>query len=140
MAQRILPVLLVLAQRAELAAQQLSDRGNRVKALRDALEQQLNTIPRITIFAKDEARIPNTLLFSVEGYDGETLLMQLDRKGIAVSSGSACHSGKTEASHVLLAMDVDDDVARGAIRVSFGKDNQADDVKQFVDVLKNIIE
>jgi cysteine desulfurase len=64
----------------------------------------------------------------VAGIDGETLLMQLDRIGIAVSSGSACASGKNEASHVLMAMGVDADTARGAIRISLGKDTTESDV------------
>ena len=65
--------------------------------------------------------------------------MQLDRKGIAVSSGSACHSGQTEPSHVLMAMGVERQIARNAIRVSFGKDNKPEDVTEFVDALKDIV-
>ena len=60
--------------------------------------------------------------------DGETLVMQLDRAGIAVSSGSACASGSTEPSHVLLAMGVAPEIARGAVRVSIGKDTTAADI------------
>ena len=125
---------------AELAAQQLDHRASHAKALRDDLEQQLSALVGITIFAAGEQRIPNTIQFSVKGFDGEALLMQLDKKGIAVSSGSACDSTRTEPSHVLLAMGVDEDTARGAIRVSFGKDNKAEDVKQFMDALKSIVE
>ena len=67
-------------------------------------------------------RLPNTLQLAVAGLDGETLLMQLDKAGIAVSSGSACSSGKTEPSHVLMAMGVDAELARGAIRISLGRE------------------
>jgi cysteine desulfurase len=73
--------------------------------------------------------------FSLAGYEGEALLMQLDRKGFAVSSGSACASGRGEPSHVLLGMGIDHEVAAGAIRVSLGKDNTEAEIDQFLAVL-----
>lgn len=124
---------------AELAAKALDQRQNQLTALRDELIAALSEIDVITLFATDVDRLPNTVQFSVAGFDGEALVMQLDRKGIAVSSGSACHSGQTEPSHVLMAMGVSEDVARNAIRVSFGKDNKAEDVNEFMEALKNII-
>ena len=70
----------------------------------------------------------------------ETLLMQLDRAGFAVSSGSACTSGKTEPSHVLSAMGVADELALAAVRVSFGRDNTSDDVDAFAQALSVIVD
>ena len=83
------------------------------------------------------ARIPNTSFFAIDGIEGETLVMALDRKGFAVASGSACSSDSTEPSHVLLAMGVHPDLARGAIRVSFGQQNTAVQVADLLDTLKS---
>jgi cysteine desulfurase len=85
------------------------------------------------------SRIPNTSFFAVNGIEGETLVMALDRKGFAVASGSACSSDSTEPSHVLLAMGVSEDLARGAVRVSFGGHNTAQQVSNLLDTLKNEI-
>ncbi len=76
--------------------------------------------------------------FGVQGWEGEALLMALDRKGIAVSSGSACSSGKGEPSHVLLGMGLPRDVAYGAIRVSLGKDNTVAEIDRFLAVLSQL--
>jgi cysteine desulfurase len=94
----------------------------------------------VKIFAEQAERLPNTVQFGVEGFNGETLLMQLDRKAIAVSSGSACTSGKTEPSHVLTAMNIEDSLANSAIRVSFGKNNTMPDVEKLFTALTDIIE
>jgi cysteine desulfurase len=124
---------------AELAVLKLEQRSQQLSVMRDALTEALSKTAGITLFSADVERLPNTVLFSVEGFDGEALLMQLDRKSIAVSSGSACDSSKTAPSHVLMAMGVSEQVARNTIRVSFGKDNQAEDVDKFMDALMNII-
>jgi cysteine desulfurase len=79
--------------------------------------------------------LPNTVQLAIAGIDGETLLMQLDRAGIAVSSGSACSSGKTEPSHVLMAMGVDAELARGAIRISLGRDTTESDIERLLAAL-----
>ncbi len=113
---------------AELAKTQLQQRAVHARGLRDRLEQGLVRYQEITLFAREVERLPNTVQLAVAGIDGETLLMQLDRAGIAVSSGSACASGKNEASHVLMAMGVDADIARGAIRISLGKDTTATEI------------
>ena len=80
------------------------------------------------MFAQQASRLPNTVQLAVAGIDGETLLMQLDRAGIGVSSGSACSSGKNEPSHVLMAMGIEATVARGAIRISLGRDTTQQDI------------
>jgi cysteine desulfurase len=113
---------------AELARAQLEQRTAHTRGLRDRLEQGLARYAEVTVFARKAERLSNTVQMAVAGIDGETLLMQLDRVGIAVSSGSACASGKNEASHVLMAMGVDVDTARGAIRISLGKDTTESDV------------
>lgn len=80
-------------------------------------------------------RLPNTVFFALEGLDGETLVGKLDRAGHAVASGSACSSANPEPSHTLLAMGVEPTVARGAVRVSLGRDTTAADVDAFLATL-----
>ena len=122
----------------ELAVANLSSFTSHTKALRDQFEQGLQSL-NVTIFSNEVARIPNTCFFSVHGIEGETLVMALDRKSFAVASGSACNSDSTEPSHVLLAMGVSADLARGAVRVSFGGHNTAQQVSDLLDTLKNEI-
>lgn len=122
----------------ELAVANLSRFASHTKALRDQFEQGLKSL-NVTIFSNEVARIPNTSFFAVNGIEGETLVMALDRKGFAVASGSACSSDSTEPSHVLLAMGVSEDLARGAVRVSFGGHNNAQQVSNLLETLKNEI-
>jgi len=104
--------------------------------IRDAFEQQLRTqIPAARVIAEHAPRTANTSLFVLPGMDGETLLMQLDLAGFAVASGSACSSGKREASHVLLSMGLSDSQARSSIRVSFGPGNTIEDGEALVAAL-----
>jgi cysteine desulfurase len=124
---------------AELALANLQETSTHMRTLREALEGKLKSISTIQIFAEHAERLPNTVQFGVQGFDGETLLMQLDRKAIAVSSGSACASGKTEPSHVLKAMKITDSLANSAIRVSFGKNNTMSDVETLYSALTDII-
>ena len=125
---------------AELALENLQARSEQALELRTAFEKGLKRLSSVSIFAEQAERLPNTVQFGVEGFDGETLLMQLDRKAIAVSSGSACTSGKTEPSHVLNAMKVPTALANSAIRVSFGKNNTMSDVDGLLAALTDIIE
>ncbi|HEY9277587.1 MAG TPA: cysteine desulfurase family protein [Methylotenera sp.] len=122
----------------ELAVANLSNFTSHTKALRDLFEQGLKSLD-VTIFSNEVSRIPNTSFFAVNGIEGETLVMALDRKGFAVASGSACSSDSTEPSHVLLAMGVSHDLARSAVRVSFGGHNTAEQVSNLLDTLKNEI-
>lgn len=122
---------------AELAALEMDQRSEHCLALRLLLEQGLKTIPNVTIFSKHVARLPNTVQFSIQGIDGEMLLMQLDQKNIAVSSGSACASGGGMASPVLTAMGIDYQMAKSAIRVSLGKDGTEAEINRFITILKS---
>ncbi len=125
---------------AEIAKAELTERSLHARTLRDAIERGLKKISTVSIFAQAVERLPNTVQFGVDGFDGETLLMQLDKKVIAVSSGSACTSGKTEPSHVLKAMKVPDSLALSAIRVSLGKNNTMSDVEALLSALNDIID
>lgn len=124
---------------AELALAEMEARAEHTLALREQLEAGLRARPDAIIFGGGAAqRLPNTLQFGIKGWDGEALLMALDRKGYAVSSGSACASGSGEPSHVLLAMGHDRVTAKGAVRASFGKDNTGSDVEGFLAALAQI--
>ena len=133
------PAIVGFGAAAELARKEQHERAQRMMGLRMALEKGLAEMPAIKIFAEQAERLPNTVQFGVQGFDGETLLMQLDKMGIAVSSGSACTSGKTEPSHVLKAMHIDEQLALSSIRVSFGKDNTLADVETLLKALGEII-
>jgi cysteine desulfurase len=124
---------------AELAAAELEEHGRRLRRLRDRLERDIEKLPGTTVFARTPERLPNTVQFAVAGYDGETLVMLLDRHGIAVSSGSACASGAHEPSPVLVAMGVDPALAAGAVRISLGKGNTEAEVEQLLAVLGRIL-
>lgn len=122
---------------AELAMNELASRSAHTQQLRDHLERRLTVeMPELCIFGQQAERLPNTSFFAVPGVDGETLLMSLDQAGLAVSSGSACSTGEITPSHVLLAMGVDPALARGAVRVSLGKDSRQDEIDRFVGCLK----
>jgi cysteine desulfurase len=124
---------------AELARAELGQRRGHSRVLRDALEAEVRGLPGARIFSGGAERLPNTLQFGIAGLDGEWLVMELDKRGIAVSSGSACHSGSGEPSHVLTAMGLDPAVAKGALRVSFGLGNTQEDVTAVSAALKDIV-
>jgi cysteine desulfurase len=124
---------------AELARLELEARSAHTLALRRRLERGLRSLPGVTLFAETTQRLPNTVQFSVPSFDGETLVMNLDRLGFAVSSGSACASGGNVPSPVLTAMGVDAETARGAIRVSLGRGNTEFEVDQFMEALKGLL-
>jgi len=104
--------------------------------LRDAFELGLRDLGA-TIFGTKAARLPNTSFFAFNEIEGETLVMAMDRKGFAVASGSACSSDSTEPSHVLMAMGVASDLARGAVRVSFGANNTSEELKHCLSAIQS---
>lgn len=123
---------------AQLAREELPARVAALQALRDQLDAGLDALPGAQRFAAQAPRLCNTTQFRLSGFDGESLLMALDQAGCAVSSGSACASGRGEPSHVLLAMGVAPDEAKGAIRVSLGRDNQSADVERLLQELQRL--
>lgn len=119
----------------ELATSNLTAFDMHTENLRQHLEIGLMKLHAV-IFGQNGLRIPNTSFFAFRNLDGETLVTALDKAGFAVASGSACSSDSGEPSHVLLAMGVDEDTARGAIRVSFGINNTLDQVPNFLKALE----
>jgi cysteine desulfurase len=114
------------AAKAAIAA--LDHEANRLERLRDRLESGLCQTPDAVVFAADAQRLPNTTLFTVPGLRAETAVIGFDLAGIAVSSGSACSSGKVQPSHVLEAMGVGPELAQGAVRLSLGWSTSEADV------------
>jgi cysteine desulfurase len=124
---------------AELALADLADAASQA-ALRDELEKGARAIaPDAVVLSARVERLPNTTCIAVPGAKAETLVIGLDLAGIAVSSGSACSSGKVEASHVLSAMGVPEDVAQGAIRVSLGFATRRADIDNFLKAFAELI-
>ena len=115
----------------ERATARLEDEARRLAGLRDRLEAGL-VASGMRIFSADAPRLPNTTFFTADGFDGETLVAKLDRAGFACASGSACSSANPEPSHTLLAMGIERDAARGAVRVSLGRDTSMADVEGFL--------
>ncbi len=128
-----------LGKAAELARLEIEHKQHYLRTLRDSFEARLADIPGSVVFGQEAPRLPNTTFFALPYYHGETLLMELDRAGFALASGSACHSSVTEPSHVLKAMGVDDYLALNAIRVSFGMGNVPEDVERLIDKLQQLV-
>ena len=130
---------------AELAASRLEN-FSQTMALRDSIEATLLPIcaengldDRLVIFGSDVERVGNSCLFSVNGLKAETALIAFDLDGVAVSSGSACSSGKVGSSHVLQAMGIAPEIARGAIRISLGWNSTQEDVAHFERSFRRIV-
>jgi cysteine desulfurase len=112
-----------------------------MSALRKRLEDGVRALtPDAIIFGAEAERLPNTTLVAVPGGKAETLVIGFDLEGVAVSSGSACSSGKVAPSHVLAAMGVPAELARGAIRVSTGPATTNAEIDRFLDVWKKLVE
>jgi cysteine desulfurase len=125
----------------ELAQSEMPERNEHTRCLRDRFEKQLaETVGEIVFNGNSEQRLPHLSNISFRFIEGEGLLIHLDMQGVAVSSGSACSSGTLEPSPVIQALGRDDELARGSIRFSFGKDNTEEDVDYVLDVLTRAVE
>ncbi len=118
----------------ELAGQRLREVAPRLAAMRDTFERGLSGMGAI-VFGAEAPRVPNTSYFAFPGIEGETLVIELDKAGFELASGAACSSTSTEPSATLLAMGVAPEFARGAVRLSLGRDNQPEQVEDFLKVL-----
>jgi cysteine desulfurase len=116
----------------------LDDDAERLERLRNQLERGLRQAPEIIIFSEDAPRLPNTVLFTAPGLKAETAVIGFDLAGIAVSSGSACSSGKVQPSHVLAAMGFSPDLAQGAVRLSLGWSTSEEDVNRCLEAWRKL--
>lgn len=124
---------------AELSLAEFAANANHTRRLRGILEEQIKFIEGVEVFGGDVVRVANTSFIGIRDIDAETLIMRLDEHDIALSSGSACSSKSGKPSAILLAMGVDEALARGAIRVSFSHYNTSDEVERFVGILGQLI-
>jgi cysteine desulfurase len=129
------PAIVGFGVAAELAAARVAEQSVRMRAMQVKLESGLAGLGA-RIFAMEVTRLPNTSYFAFPNIDGETLVGKLDREGFAVASGAACSSANPEPSHVLRAMGVAPEIARGAVRVSLGSGNTEDEIDQFINALR----
>lgn len=120
------------------ALQALPEDAKRMATLRDHLENGIRAIAGATIFSDNTERLPNTILFTAPGLKAETAVIGFDLEGIAVSSGSACSSGKVQSSHVLSAMGFDPAVAQGAVRLSLGWSTEPDDINRALEAWRKL--
>jgi cysteine desulfurase len=124
---------------AREAAATLGSEAVRLAVLRDRFEAGVRAVaPEAVVIGAGQARLPNTSLVALQGLSAETAVIAFDLDGVSVSSGSACSSGKVRRSHVLEAMGVDLDLARGALRISFGWSSSEDDVIRALRAFENV--
>ena len=135
------PGIVAFAEAAKLAREELQQRSAHDRTLRDKFEAQVRSRIRDVVMNGDrERRLGHLSNISFRFIEGEGLLINLDLEGVAVSTGSACSSGTLEPSPVIRALGINDELARGSIRFSFGKDNTEDDVDYTIEVLSQAVE
>jgi cysteine desulfurase len=136
------PMIVAFGKACEVAGKNLSENDEKLRKLRDNLEQGIaERIDEIVFNGNRENRLSNIANVSFRQVEGEGLLINLDMQGVAVSTGSACSSGNLEPSPVIRALnDNDEEIARGAIRFSFGKENSQEDVDYLLEVLPKAVE
>ncbi len=126
---------------AELAQNEMNERNDHTRRLRDRFETEVERrISNIVFNGNREQRLPHVSNISFRFIEGEGLLIHLDMQGVAVSTGSACSSGTLEPSPVIRALGRDEELSRGAIRFSFGKDNTEEEVDYVLEVLPRAVE
>lgn len=130
------PALVGFGEAARLAALELPERARSLAALRDRFEAGLAAIPDARIHCAGSPRLPQTSNVAFPGLEGESLLLRLDAAGFAVSTGSACSSGRPEPSRTLLALGIEPDEALASLRVSFGISNVESEVDAFLEALE----
>lgn len=135
------PLIAGLGRAADLAAENVLGEMERVRALRDRLQEGLSqSVSNLVVNGANTHRLPNTLSVCFPGVDGEALLVLMDRAGIVASSGSACLSHRLEPSHVLLAMGVDEKTAKGAVRFGLSRYTTMEEIDRVIDLLPGLVQ
>lgn len=130
-----------LGKAIEIASQNIDEYNSKLISLRDrTIEEITRRIPFVKLNGDRYKRLPGNVNFSFEFIEGESLLLMLDMKGIAASSGSACTSGSLDPSHVLLAIGLPHEIAHGSLRLTFGEENTQEDVDYVLEVLPMIVQ
>lgn len=132
--------IVALGAACDIAGKEIKEDLERIEGLRRRLlEGILERVEDVRLNGHPTERLPNTLNLSFEFIESESLLVSLDMKGVAVSSGSACSSGSTEPSHVLLAMGIPGNLCQSSLRLSLGRENTEDDVDYALDVIPGVV-
>lgn len=134
------PGIVGIGKAAELAKRDLEPTSQRMKTLRDKMIKSVpELVPRSYVNGHKTRRLVNNAHFRFDFIEGEGLILQLDFKGIAASTGSACSTGALEPSHVLLALGLTHEQAHGSLRVTLGRENTEEEVDYFLDVLPGVV-
>ncbi|MGB9937697.1 MAG: cysteine desulfurase NifS [Methanobacterium sp.] len=135
------PGIVGLGKACELAEKGLTENAKYITNLRDKLiDGVLNSVEKSYLNGDRTKRLPNNVNFRFTGIEGESLVLHLDSKGIAASTGSACSSKKLEASHVLTAIGLEQVDAHGSLRLTLGKENTEEDVDHAIESIKEVVE
>lgn len=135
------PGIVGLGKAAEIAKNEMQQKIAHISGLRDKILQEIMAqIPHTKLNGHPTQRMPGNVNFSFQYVEGESLLLNLDLKGIAASSGSACTSGSLDPSHVLLAMGMSHEIAHGSLRISLGRGNTQEEVEYFLQILPEIVQ
>jgi cysteine desulfurase len=133
------PGIVALGKAAELARAKLKDANQGMAIMRDRLKNALLALDSAGVNGDGAPRVPQTLSMSFDGIDGESLVIALDLKGLAVSTGAACSSGAIEPSHVLMAMGLSPDRARASVRFSLGQQNTMEEVEVAISLVAETV-
>ena len=134
------PGIAAMAEALNESVEKMAENAEKLSEKRNKLIKGLKEIPHSAINGDEIKRLPSNVNFCFEGIEGESLLLLLDDKGIAASSGSACTSGSLDPSHVLLAIGRVHDVAHGSLRLSIGEDITDEDVDYIIKSVKEVVE
>lgn len=133
--------IVALGKACEIAKENLENHMLQLEQLRDYYISQIEkTVPNVRLNGSLKNRLPGNANISFSFIEGEALLLELDQKGICASSGSACTTGDPEASHVLRAIGLEDEIANGALRVSFSEENTKEDIDYLVTSIMESVE
>ena len=129
-----------MGKASELAVESMKEESDKERKLRDDLIKKLSSLKDSRLNGHKEKRLPGNVHFSFKGADGEALINNLDKKGIACSTGSACSSKSLEPSHVLSSIGLNKDFLHGSLRITLGKDNNQEDIDFIYESVKEIVE
>ena len=135
-----IPAIMAMAAALEEACGHLEENAKKLIAMRDKLIAGLSEIPHSILNGDPKNRLPGNVNFCFEGIEGESLLLLLDDKGIAASSGSACTSGSLDPSHVLLAIGRPHEIAHGSLRLSLSEENTEEEMDYIIAAVKDVVE
>jgi cysteine desulfurase len=133
------PAIVGMGVAAELAGNELDAHAKYLLSLRERLEAGLKVLCGVKLNGEQAPRAPHIVNFSLAGKRAESLALNLDLRGFAVGTGSACASGALEASHVLMAMGLSAEQAKSSLRVSLGRQNTVEEVDEFIEVLSGLL-